>query len=182
MYNNIKITSLINLPLGLNSPIKLCIEDFQNFDELTKNSLIIIDTEHLTLLQQIVNSNKYAYIIEDKFNKSDESRINELKCQIDDFSKYNQITSIIIIGNKLFETCKVLIDTIHVTSVNLALTQEINNFWNLLTELGFSKSISKHSFIEYAPNEETIETINIGVDYTILELNETDKNIHNIIV
>ena len=98
MYKNIKITAAINLSTGLNNPLILKIEDFENFDEITKSALIIIDTEHLNLLTQIVNSNKYSYIIEDKFNESNESRINELKLQIDDFLKYNQINSIVIIG------------------------------------------------------------------------------------
>ena len=111
MYKNIKITAAINLSTGLFNPLILKIEDFENFDEITKSALIIIDTEHLNLLTQIVNSNKYSYIIEDKFNESNESRINELKLQIDDFLKYNQINSIVIIGNKLFEVYKSFIST-----------------------------------------------------------------------
>lgn len=177
MYNNIKISTLINLPSGLNSPIKLRVEDFQNFEDVTNSALIIIDTEHLTLLQTIVNSNKYSYIIEDKFNESIESRVSALKLQIDEFFKYNQIDSVVIIGNKLFETYKQMIDTIHVTSMNLPLTQEINNFWNMLTELGFSKSISKHSVMNYPPIDDTMEILSISIDYTILELNKTDQNI-----
>ena len=177
MYNNIKISALINLPSGLNSPIKLRVEDFQNFEDVTNSALIIIDTEHLTLLQTIVNSNKYSYIIEDKFNESIESRVSALKSQIDEFFKYNQIDSVVIIGNKLFETYQSMIDTIHVTSMNLPLTQEINNFWNMLTEIGFSKSISKHSVMNYPPIDDTMEILSISIDYTILELNKTDQNI-----
>ena len=182
MYKNIKITAAINLSTGLNNPLILKIEDFENFDEITKSALIIIDTEHLNLLTQIVNSNKYSYIIEDKFNESNESRINELKLQIDDFLKYNQINSIVIIGNKLFEVYKSFIGEIHVTNINFRINQEINDFWNMLTENGFVKSISKHRVIEYPQNDETTESINIGLDYTILELTESDNGNHNIIV
>lgn len=168
------IQSLINLPMGIfeNQESIIKPEDYYNFKDIPKNSLLVIDSQYLSIINEVTKTNELKFMIK-HHNKHvpDYQYIEELKNEINEFLYYNQTKeeiNVFIVGHKLWKIYESIIDVIHVTSVNSLNSQDINDFWNELNVLGFEKSITKHITGKEIIDDDS-EVVSPSKDYIILE-------------
>lgn len=179
--NTIQIQALLNLPMGLIGNVSnIKPEDYRNFNEIPNNALLIIDSEYLGIISSITKHNRIKFMVEHHSILPIDLRISNLRAQLNEFFVYNTVENeeipVYIVGHKLWNIYKSIVDIVHVTSINSVNLPEVNEFFNSLIEQNFEKTISSH-----IPGNEIIsddpDVSLASIDYIIYEkIKSTDYN------